>query len=140
MVEKPHQVAVAVDGNTFGHQILANHLFQRVAGHVFGVAVGGEFVGCKVGFAAQLDNTRRQTVGVAQFFVGVCQELGCHSTRMDALGHEMVAPVTQHTDQLSGQRLVEFLQHRGAVGTVASCHGTLFQVGSRNRALAFHDA
>jgi hypothetical protein len=56
---------------------------------------------------------------------------------MNAFGHEEVAPIPQHTHQLSGKRLIELLNNGSSVGAVARCHGALFQVFARNRAQAF---
>jgi hypothetical protein len=105
-----------------------DHLRQRVAGHVLGVAALAQAVGREVGFTAQLHDACGQQVGVALLLVGMDQELGTHALPVDAARHEVVAPITQHAHDLGGQRFVQQLQHLASVGAVAGGHGTPFHV------------
>ena len=65
---------------------------------------------------------------MALLLVRVREEFRGDALRMDALRHEVVAPVAQHADQLGGERVVELLEHRLAVGAVAGGHRALVEV------------
>src|SRR6185503_16896225 len=111
-------LAVAVDGDALGDQILADHVLEVLALDVLGVAAARQALGREVGLAAELGDARRDQVGVLLLIVGMLQELGRHALGVDALGHEVVALVPQHADDLGGERLVEELDHHAAVGVV----------------------
>ncbi|MNT72645.1 hypothetical protein D3C71_1806330 [compost metagenome] len=62
---------------------------------------------------------------------GVLGELGCHGLGIQAAGHEEVALVAQHTDDLGSQRFVQQLQHRLPVRAVAIGDRPRFNVLAR---------
>ncbi len=72
-------------------------------------------LGRQVGLAAQLHDAFGQPVGVVLFLGGVLGEFRRHRLGVQAAGHEEVALVAQHTDDLGGQRFVQQLEHGLAV-------------------------
>src|SRR5581483_8896937 len=62
--EVVHHLLVAVDGDALGDQVLRDHVGQRVALDVLGVAAGREALRREVGLAAELHDALRDLVGV----------------------------------------------------------------------------
>src|SRR5262249_43680933 len=62
-------------------------------------------------------------VGVLLLVLRVLEELRRHALGVDALRHEVMALVAQDAHDLGGERLVQQLHHRVAVGLVAGRHG-----------------
>jgi hypothetical protein len=60
----------------------------------------------------------------------VRQEFVGDRARVDPAGHEVVAAVTQHADNLGRQRFVEQSQHGPALGTVAGRDRTILGVAA----------
>jgi len=111
--------AVAVDCNPFRHQVLVDHFFQGLARHVLRMGVFGQVIGVELRLATQLHNALCKLVGVFHFLVGVLQELVGSHAGLEPVGHEVVALVTQHAHQFSGQGFVEQPQDFFAVGVIA---------------------
>src|SRR5689334_21223171 len=62
---------------------------------------------------------------MALLVVGVLQKLGGHTLSVDAGSHEIIASVTQYTNDLSCQCFVQHLDHCSAVGAVALGHSSI---------------
>src|SRR5262249_48337464 len=127
-------------------QIFHDHVAQRRAWLIFSVAAAGEALGIEVGLAAQLYDALGDAVGMGLLFAGVLKKLGLDRLRIDAFGHVVMPFVAQHAHDLGGQRFVEQLQHRVAVGVVAGSDRAVFHVLARpvsygldvgNKALGF---
>jgi hypothetical protein len=56
------------------------------------------------------------------------EELICCDARLEAVGHEVVALVAQHTDQFGGQRFIEQAQNLFPIGAVAFGYGAILDV------------
>ena len=65
------------------------------------------------------------------------EKLGCHAFRMNAGGHEVMAPVTEHADNFSGQGFIQDLDCSLAVGGVAFGNCAIFDVLARALAQCF---
>src|SRR5688572_1205358 len=128
VAEVRDHLAVAVDRDALGDQIFLDHLLERLAFDVFGVAAGGEALGGEVGRAAKLRDARRDLVGMLLLVVGVLEELRRHALGVDALRHEVMALVAQRADDLGRERLVEELEDHAAVGVVPGSHRALRDV------------
>ena len=85
----------------------------------------------QVRLAPELHDAGGDLVGVPLLLVRVLEELRGHGLGVDPLGHEVVALVAQHADDLGGQRLVEQLHHRLAVRLVALGHRAVLDVLAR---------
>ena len=120
-------LAVTVDRDALGDEVLLDHVDQVLSLDVFRVTARGEPVRIQVGLAVQLHDARGDLVGVLLFLVCMLQELGLDRVCRDTLGHEVVPLVAEYADDLRRQRLVEELEYRLAVRRVAG----------RDR--AFHD-
>ena len=70
-------------------------------------------------------------VGVSLLFAGMLQELFGNAASDDALRHEIVALVAQHTDDLRGECLVEYFHHELAVQCVGLGDRAFFDVLAR---------
>ena len=125
VAEPADDLAVALDGDALGHEVLLDHVDERGALDVLGVAAVGDAVGVEVRRALQLRDAQRDLVGVAELLVGVLEELVGHRTGVEAVGHEVVPLVAQHAHDLGGEGLVEDVDDLLAVGAV----------GRRDRAL-----
>ena len=68
-------LAVTVDGDALGDQVLLDHLLERVALDILGVRAGLDALRREVGRAAQLDDARRKPVGMLLLLLGVFEEL-----------------------------------------------------------------
>src|ERR1700761_1151660 len=112
-------LAVAVDGDALGHQILLQHIGYIVALCVIGVAAAEQALGVEVGRAIELGDALGNAVGMTLLLVGVFQELRGHALGMNALGHVVVIFVAQYANDLGRQRLIQYLDHRLAVGAIA---------------------
>jgi len=64
----------------------------------------------EVGLTVELGDTRGNLTSVGLLLVRVLQELLGDRIGVDAGGHEVVALVAQHTDDLGGERFVEQLE------------------------------
>src|SRR5471032_1089944 len=67
-------LAIAVDRDALGHQVLADHLLDRLAETIFRVAALRERLGIEVGLAAELDDALGELVGMPVLLVGVLEE------------------------------------------------------------------
>src|SRR5262245_21383430 len=126
--EIPDHLAVAVDRDALGDQVLLDHVDQGASRDVLGMAPGGEPLRREVGLAAELHDARRDLVRVALLLVRVLEELGRDGLGMDAGRHEVVPLVPEHADDLGGQRFVQKLDHRLGVGAVTRRHRALADV------------
>src|SRR5260221_7138931 len=128
LAEVGDHLAVAVDGDALGDQVLADHGLEILAFDVLRVAARRQPVGREVGLAAELHDTRRDLVGVLLLLAGVLEELRRHALGVDTLGHEVVALVAQRADDLGGERLVQQLVHHATVGVIPGSHRTFADV------------
>ena len=78
------QVAVAVDGDPFGHQVFVDPVLKLEAFYVLRVASVDKTRWGEVRSASKLHNSLCQKVGVAKFFVGVVQKFGSNSRRKNS--------------------------------------------------------
>src|SRR5436190_577358 len=83
--EVADHLAIAVDGDALGDEVFLDHVLERVALDVFGVAARGEPVWRKVRRAAELGDALGDLVGVLLLFLRVLQELGRHAFGLGAL-------------------------------------------------------
>ena len=67
-------------------------------------------------------------IGPLLLFGGVLREFRGHAVGVDAIGHEIVALVTQYADDFRGQGLVADLDHGFAVRLIAFGHRALLDV------------
>src|SRR3989442_638885 len=128
VAEVGDHLAVAVDGDPLGDQVLLDHLLERAAFDVLGVAARGEAIGREVRRAAELHDARGDLVGVLLLLRRVLEKLRRHALGMDALRHEVMALVAQRADDLGGERFVQELQHHAAVGVIPGSHRPLGDV------------
>jgi hypothetical protein len=77
-------------------------------------------------------------VRVLLFLRRVFGEFRGHRFGVQSTGHEVVALVAQHTDDLGGQRLVQQFQHGLPVCTVAVRDGARFNILTRLGAYRLH--
>ncbi len=77
-------LAIAVDGDALGDQVFLDHVGQRVALDVLGVAALRQTVRREVRLAAELDDALGDLVGVTLLLVRVREELVGDALRMDA--------------------------------------------------------
>src|SRR4051812_16826121 len=126
--EKPDHLEIRLDGDALCDEVFLDHVHERVALCVLGVAAGEQAFGIEIGRAAQLPDAVRDPVGVLLLLVGVLHELVGDRLVVDPGRHEVVPAVTQHADDLGGERLVEELDRRLHVALVGGGHRTLFHV------------
>jgi hypothetical protein len=124
-------LAVAVDRDAFGDQILLDHVDDVLALDVVRMTAAEQALGRQVRLALELGDALRDLVGVPLFLVGMLQELGTDRLRVDPRGHVVVVLVAQHAHQLGGQGVVEQLDDGFAIGAVASGHGAAVDVLTR---------
>src|SRR6185436_12805742 len=89
LAEIADHFAIALDGDALGDQILFDHVAQRAAFDIFGVAARRQAVGRKIRLAAQLDDALRNAVGVRHFLVRMLEKFGRGRRRVHAGGHEV---------------------------------------------------
>jgi hypothetical protein len=83
-------LAVAVDGDALGHEVLLDHLGERLADAVFGMAARDERLGVEVGIAAQLHDALGELIGMLELLVGVLEEFRRGHLRLQAARGEIV--------------------------------------------------
>ena len=132
IAEIADDVAIAVDRDALGDQILLDHVERASSPSTYSAWLRlVRLSGAEVGFAAELDDAFGDLVGVPQLLVRVREELFGDGLRVDAARHEVVAPVTQHANDLGRQRIVEQLHHGVPVGCVALGYRAFFDVLAR---------
>ena len=89
--------------------------------------------GIEVGLSAELRDPLGDLVRVPLLLVRVLEELVGHGLGVNARGHEVVALVAQHADDLGRQRLVENAHDRVAVRPIALGDRALLDVPARPR-------
>ena len=94
-------VAVRVDGDALGDQILLDHLDERTARLVLGVAARDQTGRVQVGRAPELGDALGDAIGVHLLLVGVLQKLLRDGLGVDATGHEIVPAVARSTQTIS---------------------------------------
>src|SRR5271165_7635858 len=92
------RVTIAVDCDPLRHQVLPDHVNKRVSRDVLGMAATCKTRRREIWLATQLNDAFRNLIGMTLLFVGMGQEFSGDALRMDATGHEVVAPVAQDTD------------------------------------------
>jgi hypothetical protein len=122
------EVAVAVDGDSFRHEIFLDHAHQRIALDILGVAAAHQTLGGEIGRPTQLHDARRDLVGMCQFLVRMVEKLLGHALRMNASRHEVMAPVTEYTHEFRRQGIVQQLEDYLAVRRIARGDGTVIDV------------
>ena len=81
--------------------------------------------------AAELHDSLRDKVGVLLLFACMFQKFLGDGARMNTLGHEIVALVSQHTNNLRRKRFVENLDRGFSVAAVSRRHGTVLDMLAR---------
>jgi len=102
-----------------------------VAGLELRAAARDEAVGVEVRRAVELDDPRRNRVGVLLSFLGVLEKLLLDRFRIDPARAVIMAFIAQHADYFGGERLVQKADHLGAVGAVFGGNGAAFDMAAR---------
>jgi hypothetical protein len=131
-------LAVAVDRDPLGDQVLLDRFLQRLADPVFRMAAAGDDVRVEVGLAPELHDALGDLVGVRELRIGVLQELGGDRARVDAARHEIVVAIAQDAHELGRQRLVQQLDHLFLVRAVVLGDGALLDMAPRLLAQRLH--
>src|ERR1700694_1973037 len=100
LTEVPDDVAVTVDGDSFGHQVFLDHAHQRIALDILCVAAAYQSLRGEIGRPAQLHYALRDLVGMSLFFVRMVEKLLGRAVRMNTSCHEVMTPVAQYTHEL----------------------------------------
>jgi len=124
-------LAVGVDGDPLGHQVLLDHVDEVVALDVFGVAAREEAFGVEVRLAPELVDALGDQVSMGLLLAGVLEEFRGHGLRVDARGHVVVPLVAKHAHELGGERLVEKTEDGLAVAAIGGGDGALLDVAAR---------
>src|SRR3954465_2844028 len=83
VAEIEHHLLVAVDGAALGDQAFLDHVLERVALDVLGMAARSEALGREVRLAVELRDTCGDLVGVLLLVLRVLQELRRHALGVD---------------------------------------------------------
>lgn len=67
-------LAVGLDGDSLGDQVLADHVFEILSFDVFGVALGGKAFGVEIRLSTQLYDPFGDAMGVLELLLRVLQE------------------------------------------------------------------
>jgi hypothetical protein len=82
--------------------------------------------------AGELNDALRNTVRMFLLFTRMLQKFRRGAFRDEALGHEIVALVSQHAHEFGGEGFIQKFQHRVAVRMVAGDNRTFFDVSPRD--------
>ena len=82
VAEITNHLAITIDRDTFGDEILSNHVDQRIAFDVFGVTARQQPFRIEIRRAAQLNYSLRDLIGMSLLFVGFTLYLFTVSARM----------------------------------------------------------
>ncbi len=126
------------DRDALGDEILADHLGERGADAVLGMAAALERGGIEVGVAAQLHDAPGDLVGMLLLLLGMLEELGGRDLGAQAPRGEMVLAIAQHAHDLGGERGLQQLDHLLPVGAVAVGDGPLHDMLARPFAQRLH--
>lgn len=69
-----HHFAVAIDGDTFRHQVFFNHVGQCRAFHIFCMAAISQRIRAEIRCTAQLNDTFRNLISMTLLFIRMHQE------------------------------------------------------------------
>src|ERR1700687_622307 len=136
--KKSGHFTVAVDRDALCHQVFLDHVDQVLALDVLGVAAAQQSVRRQIGRPAQLHDSLRYKVRVLLFLACMFQKILWHGAGMNTLGHEIVALVSKHTDDLGRERFVEDLDRGLGVAAVTRRYGASLDVLARSLAQCFY--
>ncbi len=88
---------------TARRQVFAQHFDEVATLDVFGMAAVADAQWVQVRLAAELHDAFGQQVGVRLFLPGMLEEFVLDGLAHGAAGHEVVAAIAQHTNDLGGQ-------------------------------------
>jgi len=137
VAEELDELAVRLDRDALGDEVLADHVLGRCGRHIFGVRALGQRGGVEVGLAAQLHDAFSELVGVGLLFAGVVEKV-----RLDRLGNHPgdaigVPQIAQHADPFGRQRASEMFENYLAVfgiGPVTGPRSTCLRAWARRTA------
>jgi len=112
-------LAIALDRYSLRNQLFLDHVPEGIAFDVFRMAARSQPFWRKVRLPAKLDNALRDEVGMRHFLSRMLKKFGCDRRGVNTRGHEIVALVAQHTDQLGRERFIQDFDYVLTVGSIA---------------------
>jgi hypothetical protein len=116
---------VRLDRDPLGYQVFPDHVYQGFPLLVLRMAACQQSLGAEVRLPVELNDARRNHVGVLLLLVRVLQKLLGDSLRMDPARHVVVVAVSQHADDFRRQRLIQNRHHSVDVRPVSIGHSAL---------------